>query len=47
MRAVHALAMSIGEAVMDFVFFFAGIAAVAVGLFIIKRSTPNPPRAHH
>ena len=30
---------------MDFVFFFIGIAAVAVGLVIIKSTSPNKP--HH
>ena len=29
---------------MDFLFFLLGIAAVAVALVSIKRSSPNPPR---
>lgn len=35
------------EAVMDFAFFFLGIAAVAVALVIIKRTSPNPQHDHH
>lgn len=31
---------------MDFLFFLLGIAAVAVALLHIKRSSPNPPRQH-
>ena len=31
---------------MDYFFFLLGIAAVAVALIVIKRSSPNPPRDH-
>lgn len=31
---------------MDFAFFFIGIAAVAVALVIIKRTSPNPHQDH-
>lgn len=34
------------EAVMDFVIFFIGLAAVAVALLIIKYTSPNPPHRH-
>lgn len=35
------------EVVMDFVFFFAGLISVIVGIFIIKRTSPNKPHGHH
>lgn len=34
------------EVVMDFVIFFAGIAAVACALYYLKKTNPNKPHAH-